>query len=77
MERDLAKTLQANKKRVIKDQLVKYGVTSGGTLVLVALLLIFGYLLYVVLPIFAPVSVDKVQSFQRQDDAIYLCIRYR
>ena len=69
MERDLAKTLQANKKRVIKDKLVKYGVTSGGTLVLVALLLIFGYLLYVVLPIFAPVSVDKVQSFQRQDDA--------
>jgi len=69
MERDLAKTLQANKKRVIKDQLVKYGVTSGGTLVLVALLLIFGYLLYVVLPIFAPVSVDKIQSFQRQDDA--------
>jgi len=72
MERDLAKTLQANKKRVIKDQLVKYGVTSGGTLVLVALLLIFGYLLYVVLPIFAPVSVDKVQSFQRQNEtAIY------
>jgi len=69
MERDLAKTLQANKKRVIKDQLVKYGVTSGGTLVLVALLLIFGYLLYVVLPIFAPVSVDKLQSFQRQDEA--------
>jgi len=69
MERDLAKTLQANKKRVIKDQLVKYGVTSGGTLVLVALLLIFGYLLYVVLPIFAPVSVDKLQSFQRQDKA--------
>jgi len=69
MERDLAKTLQANKKRVFKDQLVKYGVTSGGTLVLVALLLIFGYLLYVVLPIFAPVSVDKLQSFQRQDDA--------
>ena len=69
MERDLAKTLQANKKRVIKDQMVKYGVTSGGTLVLVALLLIFGYLLYVVLPIFAPVSVDQVKSFQRQDSS--------
>ena len=75
MERDLATTLQANKKRVIKDKLVKYGVTGGGTLVLVTLLLIFGYLLYVVLPIFAPVSIDKVQSFQRQDCG-YLCIRY-
>ncbi len=67
MERDLATTLQANKKRVVKDKLVKYGVTGGGTLVLVALLLIFGYLLYVVLPIFAPVSIEKTQSFQRQD----------
>lgn len=72
MERDLATTLQANKKRVVKDKLVKYGVTGGGTLVLVALLLIFGYLLYVVLPIFAPVSIEQTQSFQRKDStAIY------
>ncbi|TEW56137.1 ABC transporter permease subunit [Psychromonas sp. RZ22] len=67
MERDLATTLRANKKRVIKDKLVKYGVTGGGSLVLVTLLLIFGYLLYVVLPIFAPVSIDQTQSFKRQD----------
>lgn len=69
MERDSASTLQANKKRVIKDKLVKYGVTGGGSLVLVTLLLIFGYLLYVVLPIFAPVSIDEMQSFQRKDSA--------
>jgi len=69
MERDLATTLQANKKRVVKDKLVKYGVTAGGTLVLVTLLLIFGYLLYVVLPIFAPVSIEQTQSFQRKDAA--------
>jgi len=67
MERDLATTLQANKKRVVKDKLVKYGVTTGGSLVLVTLLLIFGYLLYVVLPIFAPVSIEETQSFQRKD----------
>jgi len=72
MEHDLAKTLQANKKRVLKDKLVKYSVTSGGSLVLLTLLLIFGYLLYVVLPIFAPVSLEQTQSFQRQDNsAIY------
>ena len=67
MERDLASMLKANKKRVIKDKLVKYGVTAGGTLVLVTLLLIFGYLLYVVLPIFSPVSIEQVTSFKRQD----------
>ena len=69
MERDVASNLQANKKRVVKDKLVKYGVTSGGTLVLVTLLLIFGYLLYVVFPIFAPVSIEESQSFKRQDTA--------
>ena len=69
MELDLATALKANKKRVVKDKLVKYGVTGGGTLVLVTLLLIFGYLLYVVLPIFAPVSIDQTQSFKRQDSA--------
>jgi phosphate transport system permease protein len=69
MELDLATALKANKKRVVKDKLVKYGVTGGGTLVLVTLLLIFGYLLYVVLPIFAPVSIEQTQSFKRQDSA--------
>jgi phosphate transport system permease protein len=69
MELDLATALKANKKRVVKDKLVKYGVTGGGSLVLVTLLLIFGYLLYVVLPIFAPVSIEQTQSFKRQDSA--------
>ncbi|MEL0630123.1 ABC transporter permease subunit [Psychromonas aquatilis] len=67
MERDMASNLRANKKRVVKDKLVKYGVTSGGSLVLVTLLLIFGYLLYVVFPIFAPVSMEESTSFKRQD----------
>ena len=57
MSRNLSSTLQANRKRVIKDKIVKYSITSGGALVLVTLLLIFGYLLYVVLPVFAPVTV--------------------
>lgn len=67
MEGDLAKTLQANKVRLIKDKLVKGGVTVGGSLVLVTLLLIFGYLLYVVLPIFAPVTIEQKQVFPRHD----------
>ena len=63
MVRDLSNTLQANQKRVIKDKLVKYSITSGGALVLMTLLLIFGYLLYVVLPIFAPVTITAQNEF--------------
>ena len=63
MDRDLSNTLRANKKRVIKDNIVKYSITSGGTLVLLTLLLIFGYLLYVVLPIFAPVTTELQKEF--------------
>jgi phosphate transport system permease protein len=67
MDRQIANTLAANKKRVIKDKLVKYGITSGGSLVLVTLLLIFGYLLYVVMPIFAPVTIELKEEFTHQD----------
>jgi phosphate transport system permease protein len=69
MGRDLSNALQANKKRVIKDNLVKYGISGGGTLVLVTLLLIFGYLLYVVLPIFAPVTIELKKEFSYQNPA--------
>jgi phosphate transport system permease protein len=69
MGRDLSNTLRANKKRVIKDNLVKYGISGGGLLVLVTLLLIFGYLLYVVLPIFAPVTIELKKEFSFQNQA--------
>ncbi len=61
----MSNRLRADQKRVIKDKLVKYGITSGGALVLVTLLLIFGYLLYVVLPIFAPVSLEVEKQFNQ------------
>lgn len=70
MERNLANLLQANKKRVLKDKLVKVAVTGGGGLVLVTLLLVFGYLLYVVLPIFTPVTIELKQAFPRNDSAV-------
>ena len=52
-----------NRKRRIKDKLAKYSVTAGGTLVLVALLLIFFYLLYVVKPIFDGASMAPLSNF--------------
>jgi phosphate transport system permease protein len=47
--------------RNIKDYAAKYGVAAGGIGVIIAILLIFFYLLYVVLPLFLPASV-KVQA---------------
>ncbi|MGE6109059.1 ABC transporter permease subunit [Aeromonas sobria] len=55
--------MAGSRKRRIKDTLAKYGVTTGGTLVLVALLLIFFYLLYVVKPIFNGASMEPLASF--------------
>jgi phosphate transport system permease protein len=74
MDRDLSGALRANKKRVIKDNLVKYSISSGGVLVLVTLLLIFGYLLYVVLPIFAPATIELEKEFSYQSSAKILAL---
>ncbi|MEN9532675.1 MAG: ABC-type phosphate transporter, permease component [Pseudomonadota bacterium] len=55
--------MAGSRKRRIKDKLAKYGVTAGGALVLVALLLIFFYLLYVVKPIFNGATMEPTASF--------------
>ncbi len=43
--------------RALKDFLARWGVATGGISVIVAILLIFFYLLYVVFPLFLPASV--------------------
>lgn len=58
-----AKQLAANRGRLIKDRTARYGVTLGGIMVLVALLLIFFYLLYVVQPIFRSAELTEQQNF--------------
>ncbi|MDR6994447.1 phosphate transport system permease protein [Aeromonas salmonicida] len=55
--------MAGSRKRRIKDKLAKFGVTTGGALVLVALLLIFFYLLYVVKPIFNGATMEPTASF--------------
>ena len=52
------------KWRKIKDQLARYGVVAGGLGVIVAIVLIFFYLMYVVYPLF--VSAEAHQSHQYQ-----------
>jgi len=53
----------AGQKRLIKDKLARFGVTFGGVLVLVTLLLIFFYLLYVVQPIFESAKIHQQVSY--------------
>ena len=57
-------TMAGSRKRRAKDRLASIGVTTGGILVLVALLLIFFYLLYVVKPIFSGASLEPAVSLQ-------------
>lgn len=57
-------TMAGSRKRRAKDRLASVGVTTGGILVLVALLLIFFYLLYVVKPIFSGASVESAVTLQ-------------
>lgn len=45
--------------RRLKDGIVRQGVAVGGIGVIVAVLLIFAYLLYVVLPLFAPAGMER------------------
>ncbi|MGO2089960.1 MAG: phosphate ABC transporter permease [Oceanisphaera sp.] len=58
--------LSGSRKRWLTDRLAQYGVTAGGILVLVALLLIFFYLLYVVKPIFDSARVTPGAEFSLQ-----------
>ncbi|ABZ77381.1 binding-protein-dependent transport systems inner membrane component [Shewanella halifaxensis HAW-EB4] len=54
-------------RRAIKDKAAQIGVTVGGTMVFVALLLIFFYLLYVIKPIFDSADVTPVVSAEFYD----------
>ena len=49
--------------RLIKDALARYGVVAGGLGVIVAIVLIFFYLLYVVFPLFISASAESVSEY--------------
>jgi phosphate transport system permease protein len=64
--------------RTIKDYTARYGVAVGGVGVIVAIVLIFFYLLYVVFPLFLPASVNtQAQYASPQSDqgkSLYLAL---
>jgi phosphate transport system permease protein len=49
--------------RLAKDSLARFGVIAGGLSVIVALVLIFFYLLYVVIPLFKPASAEATNHY--------------
>lgn len=64
-------SFKTDRSRLFKDRFAQFGITSGGVMVLVALLLIFFYLLYVVQPIFESASVTKRTELALQSDKTY------
>lgn len=50
-------------RRHLKDILARYGVAVGGVGVIIAIVLIFFYLLYVVVPLFKPAETQRVTSY--------------
>ena len=55
-------------RRAFKDRLARYFVASGGISVIIAILLIFFYLLYVVIPMFEPAEIRESASYRAPGD---------
>ena len=51
------------KRRNAKDSVVKWGISVGGVSIILAVLLIMFFLLYVVLPLFVPATVEKHNAY--------------
>ncbi len=49
--------------RLLKDALAGYGVVAGGMAVIVAVVMIFFYLLYVVYPLFVPATAQELKRY--------------
>ena len=56
--------------RLFKDALARYGVVAGGLGVIVAIVLIFFYLLYVVYPLFISASAEPVSEYSVPEQAL-------
>lgn len=64
--------------RMLKDKIVQHSMTVGGVSVIVAIMLIFFYLLYVVLPLLQSANIIKIQQFSvpatAMGDTLHLAI---
>ncbi len=69
MEVASAERFKGSQRRRIKDKLAELSITAGGVMVLVALILIFFYLLYVVAPTFKGASIAPRAEMMPLSDA--------
>jgi phosphate transport system permease protein len=60
---DHSSRLRHQQWRLLKDSVARWGVGLGGVSVIIAIVLIFFYLLYVVFPLFAPASAEKIAQY--------------
>ncbi len=60
--------IRRRKWRETKDRMAKYGVAAGGLSVIFAIVLIFFYLLYVVVPLFYGAEIETEAEFKLQDN---------
>jgi phosphate transport system permease protein len=72
MNTNSQKAKRRRKWRMLKDQIAKYSMTLGGISIIIAITLIFFYLLYVVLPLFLPASMNHIVQFSNPDSSIYI-----
>ncbi len=78
-ERSLTATELRQRTRILKDHIARYAVTFGGIGVIIAVVLIFFYLLFVVIPLFKPASIEPVASYRLtstadDDQTLYLAM---
>ncbi len=60
----LTETLIRQRTRIFKDVVARYAITVGGIGVILAVVLIFFYLLFVVVPLFKPAHIEEVASYR-------------
>ena len=56
-------TIRRRRWRMLKDKIAQHSMTIGGISVIIAILLIFFYLLYVVFPLLLPAHMEKMHQF--------------
>lgn len=64
-------------RRFLKDHFARWGVAAGGVGVILAILLIFLYLLYEVMPLFTSVRIAPVASYPSSAGAIFASLETR
>ncbi len=60
----LTETQLRQRARILKDVIARYAITLGGISVILAVVLIFFYLLFVVVPLFKPAHIEEVASYR-------------